>query len=49
LEESRPTWRRSAANSTRIASIKVACSATRAANSPYEGGTGDSGTSRSQT
>jgi len=44
FEESRPTCRRNASNSTRNASINTACSAswaaysaTKAANSPYEG------------
>jgi hypothetical protein len=44
FEESRPSCRRNASNSTRNASINTACSAswaacsaTKAANSPYEG------------
>ncbi len=44
FEESRPTCRRNASNSTRNASINTACSAswaacpaTKAANSAYEG------------
>jgi len=44
FEESRPTCRRNASNSTRNASINTACSAswaacsaTKAANSPYDG------------
>ena len=44
FEESRPTCRRNASNSTRNASINTACSAARAANSPYEGVTGGSDT-----
>src|SRR5512143_954172 len=55
FDESRPAARVNAANSVRIASINVACSATcrlsvttSAANSSYEGGSGDSGTLRSQ-
>jgi hypothetical protein len=44
FEESRPTCRRNASNSTRNASINTACSSTKAANSSYEGGTGGSDT-----
>ena len=51
FEESRPTCRRNASNSTRNASINTACSAswaacsaTKAANSPYEGVAGGSDT-----
>jgi hypothetical protein len=44
FEESRPTCRRNASNSTRNASINTACSTTKAANSSYEGGTGGSDT-----
>ena len=44
FEESRPTCRRNASNSTRNASINTACSATSAANSAYEGVTGGSDT-----
>jgi hypothetical protein len=56
FEESRPAARRSTANSTRMASISFACSVNRtlntetnAANSSYEGGTGDSDTPHNQT
>ena len=44
FEESRPTCRRNASNSTRNASINTACSTTKAANSSYEGVTGGSDT-----
>ena len=51
FEESRPSCRRNASNSTRNASINTACSAswaacsaTKAANSPYEGVDGGSDT-----
>jgi hypothetical protein len=51
FEESRPSCRRNASNSTRNASINTACSAswaacsaTKAANSPYEGVAGGSDT-----
>ena len=53
FEESRPTCRRNASNSTRNASINTACaassaacSATRTANSAYEGVAGGSDTAR---
>ena len=43
FEESRPACRRSASSSTRNASINIACSATIAANSAYEGGSDTAG------
>ena len=53
FEESRPSCRRNASNSTRNASINTACSAswaacsaTKAANSPYEGVASGSDTGR---